>query len=82
MEALEHEETATVTEEGGADKLTAPKPQKPRKDLNALAPPLIRTSRAMSYILRHGSKKEGLKMRPDGYVKVEDLVRPRSPRVA
>jgi RNA:NAD 2'-phosphotransferase (TPT1/KptA family) len=35
---------------------------------------LSRTSRTLSFILRHGAKKESLEMRPDGYVKVEDLV--------
>lgn len=36
---------------------------------------LSRTSKTISYILRHGALKEGLQMRPDGYVKVDDLVR-------
>jgi len=31
-------------------------------------------SKSMSYILRHGAEKEGLKMRADGFVRVEDLV--------
>lgn len=36
---------------------------------------IIKTSRTVSYLLRHGAKREGLSMRPDGYVKVEELVR-------
>ena len=35
----------------------------------------VRISKTLSYILRHGAKKEGLKLRPDGYVKVSDIVR-------
>lgn len=35
-------------------------------------------SKACSYILRHGAEKEGLSMRPDGFIKVTDLLaRPR-----
>ena len=29
---------------------------------------LINASKAMSYILRHGAEKEGILMRPDGYI--------------
>ena len=56
---------------------TAPQPQErpPRKKRDTLEPQEIRTSKTLSYILRHGSKKEGLKMRPDGYVRVDELVR-------
>ena len=32
-------------------------------------------SKACAYILRHGAEKEGLNMRRDGYVRVDDLVR-------
>jgi 2'-phosphotransferase len=39
--------------------------------------PDVRASKALSYILRHGAAKEGLKLRPDGFVKVDDLVRHR-----
>ncbi|KAJ3107170.1 tRNA 2'-phosphotransferase 1 [Phlyctochytrium bullatum] len=33
-------------------------------------------SKAMSYVLRHGAVKEGIPIRPDGYVRFEDLVGP------
>lgn len=36
----------------------------------------VRISKTLSWVLRHGAKKEGLFMRPDGYVRVKDLVRP------
>ena len=41
--------------------------------------PDIRTSKTLSWLLRHGAQSEGLKMRTDGYVKVDDLVRCLSP---
>ncbi|KZP01573.1 phosphotransferase KptA/Tpt1 [Calocera viscosa TUFC12733] len=34
----------------------------------------VRISKTLSYILRHGAAKEGLKMRSDGYIKVDDLL--------
>lgn len=34
----------------------------------------VRISKTLSWLLRHGAKKEGLTMRPDGYVRVHDLV--------
>jgi RNA:NAD 2'-phosphotransferase (TPT1/KptA family) len=34
----------------------------------------VRNSKTLSWILRHGAKSEGIAMRPDGYVKVTDLV--------
>ncbi|TFY72455.1 hypothetical protein EVG20_g542 [Dentipellis fragilis] len=34
----------------------------------------IRVSKTLSWILRHGAKSEGLYMRPDGFVRVTDLV--------
>ncbi|EJU03669.1 phosphotransferase KptA/Tpt1 [Dacryopinax primogenitus] len=37
----------------------------------------VRIGKTLSYILRHGAAKEGLKMRSDGYVKVDDLVTPK-----
>ena len=37
--------------------------------------PDVRLSKTLSWILRHGAKSEGLYMRPDGYVRVNDLVR-------
>ncbi|KAJ6477410.1 KptA family-domain-containing protein [Mycena vitilis] len=36
--------------------------------------PEVRVSKTLSWILRHGAKSEGLAMRPDGYVKVTDLL--------
>lgn len=35
-----------------------------------------RHSKTLSYILRHGASKEGLTLRPDGFVRVSDLVSP------
>ncbi|KAK7687763.1 hypothetical protein QCA50_008982 [Cerrena zonata] len=34
----------------------------------------VRMSKTLSWILRHGSKSEGLFMRPDGYVRVHELL--------
>ncbi|KAI0766651.1 KptA family-domain-containing protein [Trametes elegans] len=36
--------------------------------------PEVRMSKTLSYILRHGSQAEHLKMRPDGYVRVDELL--------
>ncbi|KAJ7714203.1 KptA family-domain-containing protein [Mycena metata] len=36
--------------------------------------PEVRVSKTLSWILRHGAKSEGLAMRPDGCVKVTDLL--------
>ncbi|KAG6916190.1 hypothetical protein DXG01_008072 [Tephrocybe rancida] len=36
--------------------------------------PAVRLSKTLSWLLRHGAKSEGLPMRPDGYVKVTDLL--------
>ena len=37
--------------------------------------PEVRISKTLSWLLRHGAQSDGLKMRTDGYVKVDDLVR-------
>ncbi|CAB4429667.1 unnamed protein product [Rhizophagus irregularis] len=37
--------------------------------------PIVKLSRSLSNVLRHNAIKEGLKIRPDGYVKVDDLMR-------
>ncbi|GAA6007828.1 hypothetical protein JCM10207_004889 [Rhodosporidiobolus poonsookiae] len=37
--------------------------------------PDTRWSKTLSYILRHGAAKEGLKLREDGFVRVEDLMK-------
>lgn len=42
--------------------------------------PEVRISKTLSWILRHGAKSEGLYMRPDGYVRVSDLLA--SPRLS
>lgn len=39
----------------------------------------VRLSKTLSWILRHGSQSEGLYMRPDGYIRVQDLLN--SPRL-
>ncbi|KAA1468922.1 hypothetical protein DENSPDRAFT_795237 [Dentipellis sp. KUC8613] len=36
--------------------------------------PEVRISKTLSWILRHGAKSEGLYMRPDGFVRVTDLL--------
>ncbi|TDL24010.1 hypothetical protein BD410DRAFT_786724 [Rickenella mellea] len=36
--------------------------------------PDIRISKTLSWVLRHGASSEGLFMRPDGYVRVKDLL--------
>ncbi|KAF9558718.1 phosphotransferase KptA/Tpt1 [Agrocybe pediades] len=36
--------------------------------------PEVRISKTLSWLLRHGAQGEGLPMRPDGYVKVTDLL--------
>lgn len=38
--------------------------------------PEVRLSKSLSSILRHNAAKEGLEMRSDGYVRVDELVRP------
>ena len=35
---------------------------------------LINASKAMSYLLRHGAEKEGIMMRPDGFIFLADLL--------
>ncbi|KAL1748145.1 KptA family-domain-containing protein [Schizophyllum fasciatum] len=37
--------------------------------------PTVRLSKTLSYILRHGAQKEGIPIRADGYVKVDDLLK-------
>ena len=39
--------------------------------------PDVRLSKTLSWLLRHGAQSVGLFMRPDGYVRVDDLVCPR-----
>lgn len=59
------------TKQGG------PANQKPSSKLRGLErdSPEVRVSKTLSWLLRHGAQSEGLSMRPDGYVKVTDLVR-------
>ncbi|SNX87689.1 related to TPT1 - tRNA 2`-phosphotransferase [Melanopsichium pennsylvanicum] len=48
------------------------------KPARAPQSPSEQLSRALAYILRHGADKEGLKIRPDGYVLLKDVLkRPR-----
>lgn len=57
----------------GAPESSKPRPKKgPNSRANESREVLI--SKACSYILRHGAEKEGLSIRPDGYIKVTDLV--------
>lgn len=36
--------------------------------------PMVQLSKSMSYLLRHGAEKERVPIRPDGFVKVDDLL--------
>lgn len=36
--------------------------------------PNVKVSKNLSYLLRHGAEKEGLKMRNDGYVLLDDIL--------
>lgn len=49
---------------------------KPAKSARGLKTddPDTRHSKTLSYILRHGAAKESLTLRPDGFVRVADLV--------
>jgi 2'-phosphotransferase len=45
--------------------------------------PETQLSKALSYILRHGAAKEGLKIRPNGYIELEKvLARPKISKIA
>ncbi|WFD24787.1 2'-phosphotransferase [Malassezia equina] len=49
----------------------------------AADPPGVQLSKALSYILRHGTQKEHLEVRSDGYVRVDAvLARPRIQKIA
>ncbi|PWN41591.1 phosphotransferase KptA/Tpt1 [Ceraceosorus guamensis] len=45
------------------------------KDSRRGAPPEVVLSKALSWLLRHGALKEKLAIRPDGFVKVEDVLK-------
>ncbi|KAL0572071.1 tRNA 2'-phosphotransferase [Marasmius crinis-equi] len=53
-----------------------PKQNQPSSKLRGLPrdSPEVRISKTLSWLLRHGAQSEGLAMRPDGYVKVTDLL--------
>jgi RNA:NAD 2'-phosphotransferase (TPT1/KptA family) len=74
MEEVKQPEQPMINQNDTASHLG--KPEQPEQSLNFKShfTSLSRTSRTLSFILRHGAKKESLEMRPDGYVKVEDLV--------
>jgi RNA:NAD 2'-phosphotransferase (TPT1/KptA family) len=38
----------------------------------------VQISKTLAWLLRHAADRESLGMRPDGYVRVQDLVRPRN----
>ncbi|KAF5383667.1 hypothetical protein D9615_003785 [Tricholomella constricta] len=61
---------------GGGNKQGGAANQKPSGKLRGLEKdsPAVRLSKTLSWLLRHGAKGEGLPMRPDGYVKVTDLL--------
>lgn len=51
----------------------APKPPKTARG-RPTDDPDTRWSKTLSYILRHGAAKEGLRLRDDGFVRVDELV--------
>lgn len=42
----------------------------------------VKLSKLLSYVLRHGAAKEGLQIRPDGYVALSELVYGRTENIA
>lgn len=38
----------------------------------------VQIGKAMSYILRHGAQKEGIMMRADGYIQLDDMLQVKS----
>ncbi|KAJ7109756.1 KptA family-domain-containing protein [Mycena crocata] len=62
--------------ENSQDGSSAGAKQQPSEKLRGLPKdsPEVRVSKTLSWILRHGAKSEGLAMRPDGFVKVTDLL--------
>lgn len=64
---------ATPLETAAGPKSNSAKPPKNARG-RPTDDPDTRWSKTLSYILRHGASKEGLKLRPDGFVRVEDLV--------
>ncbi|KAK4056780.1 tRNA 2'-phosphotransferase [Microbotryomycetes sp. JL221] len=72
---------STTTEGSGqASTSQAQQPQRDSKPAKSARgrptdDPDVRHSKTLSYILRHGAAKEGLVLRPDGFVKVDDLLK-------
>ena len=50
--------------------------QRPSAKLRGLPKdsPEVRMSKSVTWMLRHGAAQERLELRPDGYVRVQDLV--------
>ncbi|KAF8074531.1 KptA family-domain-containing protein [Lyophyllum atratum] len=51
------------------------KPPGPPRTKPTVHPPTLTVSKSISWLLRHGAAREGLPMRSDGYVPVEDFLR-------
>ncbi|GAA5848480.1 hypothetical protein JCM9279_006578 [Rhodotorula babjevae] len=69
--------TAPVASTSGSPPPSAPAAAKPPKNARGRPTddPDTRWSKTLSYILRHGASKEGLTLRPDGFVRVDDLMK-------
>ncbi|GAC98301.1 likely tRNA 2'-phosphotransferase [Pseudozyma hubeiensis SY62] len=82
QKALKAQQAAEKKAAAAASSSTASKSQ-PSSSSKPKAPPRKQSSeeqlsRALSYILRHGAEKEGLEIRPDGYILLSDVLeRPR-----
>ncbi|CAG8520679.1 11109_t:CDS:2 [Paraglomus occultum] len=53
---------------------TLPPTQRQRRSRSNNDDSTVRLSKALSYVLRHGAAKEGISMRTDGYVRLNELL--------
>lgn len=76
------ERSAKAERGGGAARKTANGGGRDRKGARGNESAVVQLSKALSYILRHGTAKEGLQVRPDGYVPLDAvLARPRVSKI-
>ncbi|KAI9597081.1 RNA 2'-phosphotransferase, Tpt1 [Syncephalis fuscata] len=54
--------------------MSTPSGSRPRGKRNTRDSPEVRLSKALSYVLRHGAIKEGISIRPDGFVAISEIL--------